>query len=85
MKSSRVTWLAAGAAVLLAAAAFYSGQARSQINATPSWVPIGVSSSGGASTAWFHETSSRQAVACRTVEGQSGNLSGIQCVVGKLP
>jgi hypothetical protein len=58
--------------------------ARSQINASPSWIAVGVSASGSSSTAWFHEPSSRQAVACRTVESQ-GSLSSVQCVAGKLP
>ncbi|MBI5720320.1 MAG: hypothetical protein HZC37_21810 [Burkholderiales bacterium] len=69
----------------LAATALMSGPARSQINASPSWVPIGVSTSGTSSTVWFHEPSSRQAVACRAIESQGNALSGVQCVVGKLP
>ena len=79
-------WAAIAIALLaLAAAAVMSGPAKSQINASPSWVPIGVSTSGTSSTVWFHEPSSRQAVACRAVESQGNTLSGVQCVVGKLP
>ena len=61
------------------------GQARSQINASPSWVPIGVSGSGSNSVAWFHEPSTRQAVACLAVQSQGTGLTGVQCVSGKLP
>jgi hypothetical protein len=58
--------------------------AKSQIVAVPSYVPIGVSSSGSSSTVWFHEPSSRQALACQTVQ-QSSGVSSIQCVSAKLP
>lgn len=70
------------AAVVLAVA--FVSTARSQIVAIPSYVPIGVSASGNTSTAWFHEPSSRQTLACQTVQ-QSSGLSGIQCVATKLP
>lgn len=59
--------------------------ARSQVQAQPSYVPIGVSASGSSSTAWFHEPSSRQALACQTVSGSGGELSGIRCVATKMP
>lgn len=58
--------------------------ARSQVVANPSYVPIGVSASGNSSTVWFHEPSSRQALACQTVQQGSG-VSAIQCVTAKLP
>lgn len=61
-----------------------ASSARSQVQATPSFVPIGVSSSGAGSTVWFHEPASRQTVACQTVQ-QGAGLSGIQCVAAKLP
>ena len=61
------------------------GQAHSQINASPSWVPIGASASGSSSTVWFHEPASRQVVACTAVEGKSGSASTVQCAQGKLP
>lgn len=85
MRAFRPGLLAAIALLALAAAAIMSGSARSQINASPSWIPIGVSTSGTSSTVWFHEPSSRQAVACRAVESQGNSLSGVQCVVGRLP
>jgi hypothetical protein len=65
-------------------AALFAPAARSQILAAPSFIPIGVAASGSTSTAWFHEPSSRQALACQTVS-QGTNLSGIQCVATKLP
>ena len=85
MTRTRATWIVLAAAAAVLAGLALSGPARSQINASPSWVPMGVSASGSSSTAWFHEPASRQAVACRTVEGAGGSLSAVQCVVGKLP
>ncbi|HSD37698.1 MAG TPA: hypothetical protein VLC92_09315 [Rhodocyclaceae bacterium] len=58
--------------------------AKSQVQASPSYIPIGVSSTGNTSTAWFHEPYSRQAMACQTVS-TGGTLSSIHCVAGKLP
>lgn len=76
----------AGAALVLAGAVVLALPARSQINAAPSWVPIGVAASGNASTAWFHEPGSRQAVACLTVaKPGGGGLAAIECVAGRLP
>lgn len=76
--------VAAGALAALALTAALTPFARSQIQATPSYVPIGVSSSGSGSTVWFHEPSSRQALACQTVQ-QGSSISSVQCVVAKLP
>jgi hypothetical protein len=59
--------------------------ARSQIQAAPSYVPIGVSASGNTSTVWFNDPSSRQAVACQTVVTATAGLSAIHCVAAKLP
>ena len=58
--------------------------AKSQVQASPSYIPIGVSSIGNTSTVWFHEPYSRQAMACQTVSS-GGSLSAIHCVAGKLP
>lgn len=58
--------------------------ARSQVDMSPSHQPIGVASSGNTSTAWFHQPSSRQIVACQTVSSPSGP-SAIQCVSARLP
>jgi hypothetical protein len=71
--------------VALVLAAVLSPLARSQIQAAPSYVPIGVASSGSTSTAWFHEPSTRQALACQTVVTPNTGLSSIQCIAAKLP
>lgn len=87
MISSRsVLSLAALAALLLAAFAATTARSQSQIQvqALPSLVPIGVSASGGSSTVWFHEPSSRQTYACQTVQ-QGSSLDRIHCVSTKLP
>lgn len=83
--------LAAGAAtalavILIAAAGLPSAHSQPQVSlqAEPPYLPMGVSSSGGTSTAWFHEPSSRTALACQTVQ-TGGNLSNIQCVKTRLP
>jgi len=73
---------------LLAASALaivLSPLAGSQIQAAPSYVPIGVASNGGTSTAWFHEPYTRQALACQTVVTTNAGLSSIQCIAVKLP
>ena len=67
----------------LAAAAVFIPSARSQIQATPSLLPIGVASSGDTSMVWFHEPSSGKVVACQSTGGAT--LTGVQCAVGKLP
>jgi hypothetical protein len=59
--------------------------ARSQIQVGPSYIPIGVASTGNSSTVWFHEPSSGRALACQSVHGGGAGISGIQCVAGKLP
>jgi len=81
--SVRLSAIALLAALVLAVV--LSPLARSQIQATPSYVPVGVSSSGSTSTAWFHEPSARQALACQTVVTPNTGLSSIQCVATKLP
>lgn len=77
--------LGAGAAFAVVVALSISYQAHSQIDVSPDWVPVGVSQSGGSSTAWFHEPGSRQAVACQTVAKQGSERSSIQCVSTRLP
>ena len=85
MTTQILRFLVAGAIALAGLAVLWSPTARSQINAAPSWAPIGVSASGNASTVWFHEPSTRQTVACQTVAAPGSGLSGIQCVAAKLP
>lgn len=83
MKTRTLYGFAAGMFGVAVAAALWSPRAQSQINAAPSWVPVGVSQGGGSSTVWFHEPSSRQALACQTVGTAAG--SSIHCVSTKLP
>ncbi len=71
-------------AALILVALFLSPLAKSQMQASPSYIPIGVSSAGNTSTVWFHEPYSRQALACQTVATATGP-STIQCVSTKLP
>jgi hypothetical protein len=60
-------------------------QAQPPAQAAPNFLPMGVSSSGNTSTAWFHEPSSGRAMACQAQTGAGGAISGIQCVTTKLP
>lgn len=57
--------------------------ARSQIQAAPSYVPIGVAASGSSSMAWFHHPASGRVLACQATSNGGG--PGIQCVIAKLP
>jgi hypothetical protein len=52
--------------------------------ASASYVPVGVSTNGSTSVAWFQEETSGQTFACQTSAQPSG-LSPIQCVAAKLP
>ena len=67
----------------LAAAAVFIPSARSQIQVTPSLLPIGVASAGNTSMVWFHEPSTGKVVACQSTGG--AGVTGVQCAVGKLP
>lgn len=67
--------LAAGAALAWAA----MPAAQSQVRATPSVLPVGVSASGSGSTAWFHDPSTGRAIACHAT------ASSIQCQAVRLP
>ena len=67
----------------LAAAAVFIPSARSQMQVTPSLLPIGVASAGNTSMVWFHEPSTGKVVACQSSGGAA--LTGVQCAVGKLP
>ncbi len=80
----RMAAVAAFAGLMVGAVMTAAAPARSQVQAAPSYVPIGVSSSGNVSTVWFHEPSSRQALVCQTASQGTG-LSGIQCTSTKLP
>jgi hypothetical protein len=73
---------ALAAMLALVAAALFIAPARSQVQATPSLLPIGVASSGNTSMVWFHEPSTGRVVACQS---NAGSLTSVQCVAGKLP
>jgi len=85
MTRTHAQWLVIGALSLAGAAALFAPSARSQMSAMPSWIAIGVAASGNGSTAWFHEPSSRQALACHTVPAGPAGAASIQCAVAKLP
>jgi hypothetical protein len=85
MRVTTLRWAAIACAIALAGTLALTPRAHSQLSANPNWVPIGVSSSATTSTVWFHEPSSRQALACQTMEGPAGKLAGIQCAAGRLP
>ena len=57
--------------------------ARSQIQAAPSYVPIGVAASGSSSMAWFHHPASGRVLACQPTG--NGASATIQCTGAKLP
>jgi hypothetical protein len=75
--------VATAALLALAAAALFIPSARSQIQVTPSLLPIGVASAGTTSMVWFHEPSTGRVVACQSTGG--AGVTGVQCAVGKLP
>jgi hypothetical protein len=84
MKATTGRVLAASAALLaLAVAGGWSLTARSQVNAAPSWVPIGVAANGGGSAVWFHESSSRRVLACQTAGSPSAPT--VHCASATLP
>jgi hypothetical protein len=71
------------ALLALAAAAVFIPSARSQVQVTPSLLPIGVASAGNTSMVWFHEPSTGRVVTCQSTGG--AGVTGVQCAVGKLP
>ena len=79
--------LAAVAAVVLAAVAalVVPPLARSQVQATPVYLPIGVASAGNASMVWFHEPSTGRVLTCQASAGAGGAVSPIQCTTAKMP
>jgi hypothetical protein len=84
MKTLSIRFIALFALAALALAVAFVPAARSQVQATPNFLPMGVASSGNSSTAWFHEPSTGRALACLTTPS-AGGLSPIQCVTVKLP
>jgi hypothetical protein len=79
----RTPAVAVGAIAVLGLAGLLVPPAQSQmpqVRANPVVQPVGVSSSGNGSTAWFHDPSAGRAIACHLPAGGS-----IQCQVAKLP
>lgn len=70
---------------VVALAAFLLPPAQSQGLVSPSYIPIGVATSGGSSTAWFHQPSTGRILACQSVGSAAGSGAGIECVATKLP
>jgi len=83
MKTRAIVLAATALVTMLAIVGALAPAAQSQIQVT-TYVPVGVSASGSTSTAWFHEPSSRRALACQTVV-QGTSVSSIQCVSVNLP
>jgi hypothetical protein len=84
MEARKSISIALAGAAAVALGVVLAPVAHSQIQATPSYQPVGVATSGNQSTAWFHEPSSRQLVACTTVAAGTPNAS-IACASTKLP
>lgn len=55
--------------------------AESQVQVAPTYAAVGVATSGGTSTAWFHHQATGRVVACQLVSGGAA----IQCTEGRLP
>lgn len=75
----RVPAMALAAVSAVALGVLLVPSAQSQIRANPSYQPVGVSSSGNGSTAWFHDPATGRAIACHMAAGP------IQCQAAKLP
>jgi hypothetical protein len=84
MKPSALPILGISLVAVAAVAAIAQPTARPQVQATPSYIPIGVAASGSASTAWFHNPASGTVLACQS-SASGAALSNIQCVTTKLP
>lgn len=76
---SRLSVVAVSSVCALALGMWLAPSAQSQIRATPSYAPVGVSASGNGSTAWFHDAATGRAIACHLAAGP------IQCQSAKLP
>ena len=85
MKPISVRILGISVLAALAAAALAQTPPRAPIQAAPSYIPIGVATSGTATTAWFHNPSSGTVLACQSGSASSAGLGAIQCVTTKLP
>ncbi|KQP49299.1 hypothetical protein [Pseudorhodoferax sp. Leaf274] len=79
MSRFRIPAIALAVVSVLALGVTMVPSAQSQIRANPSFQPVGVSSSGSGSTAWFHDPATGRAIACHMAAG------AIQCQSAKLP
>ena len=79
----RLSCAALAAARSLTGVLTIAPQARSQIDAAPSWVPIGSSASGTSSTVWFHEPASRRTVGGQAPAGGDGRPRGGRPIAGR--
>lgn len=77
--------IAAALAVLAAVAALLAAPlARSQAQIiTPSFLPIGASSAGTSSMAWFHDPSGQRVMACQAAPANGG--PAVQCTITRIP
>lgn len=76
--------IAAAAAALAAVAVLFAAPlARSQSPIMPSFLPVGTSSAGGSSMAWFHDPSGARVMACQATPAGGG--PAVQCTVAKMP
>ena len=85
MKLSIVSVAGATALAVIAWAALAQNAPKPQIQAAPSYIPIGVAASGGSSTAWFHNPSTGTVLACQSSAVGGASISAIQCVTSRLP
>lgn len=85
MKKPSLRLLVPAMMAALAAAAYFSPAARSQVMASPSYQAIGVASAGNTSMVWLHEPSSGRVVACQSAPTPGNGPTNIQCAVAKLP
>ncbi len=85
MKPITVRVLGISVLAALGVAALAQPTTRAPIQVAPSYIPIGVATSGTATTAWFHNPSTGTVLACQSGPASSAGLGAIQCVTSKLP
>jgi len=83
-RTSGVIGLIAIVALTAIAVGFFPS-ANSQMQLSPSYLPIGVASSGNSSMAWFHHPASGRVLVCQPTSAQGSGLTGIQCIDSKVP
>lgn len=85
MNRSSIRVLAFSFLATMGLAAFLLPVARSQIQVAPSYIPIGVASSGSSSMVWFHVPTSGTVLVCQSESNTGTPLTGIRCVATRLP